>query len=83
MGKLICVELHPAGLQTLYLASLQTEKKPENSDRDISGLPDRESHVSEVKGPGATPPLCIADSRQSMAAIFATPEEEIINHREN
>ena len=56
MGKLIRVELHPAGLQTLYLASLQTEKKPENSDRDISGLPDRESYVSEVKGSWSNTP---------------------------
>lgn len=64
-GKLICVELHPTGLQTLYLASLQTEKNLKTATETLMVYWIENLTCLKWKGPGATPPLCVVDSRRA------------------
>lgn len=45
------VRLHPTALQVLWLPSLETEKEPRDSDRDINGLTDGRSYIPQA-GPG-------------------------------
>ena len=48
------------------------KKEPRYSNRDINGLLDKGTYMSEAKVPGATLPLWMAGSRQATAAVFAT-----------
>ena len=48
------------------------KKEPRDSNKGLNGLTDRGSYKSETKGPGATRSPWLADSRQDMAAVFAT-----------
>ena len=53
-----CVGLHPTCLQALCLHSFMTEEEPGVSDRDFSGLVDREDLTRLKHGPRTTPTVC-------------------------
>ena len=52
------VGLHPTCLQALCLHSFMTEEEPGVSDRDFSGLVDREDLTRLKHGPRTTPTVC-------------------------
>ena len=67
------VGLHPTGLQALQLSSVKTKERAWRHWQRYQcffGWGDL-THPRK-KGPGATPPLCTADSSQDMAAIFTS-----------
>lgn len=68
--------LCPEGLQVLYVPSLKTEKRLRVSDRDLSGLMDGRSYLSEAWSWSDTP-LCAVDGGQDIAAaVLATGDRE-------
>ena len=65
----------PLTLTRPVLAQLQDLKKePGVSDRDISGLVDGGSYMSEARSWSDIPP-CAADGGQGMAAVFSPGEK--------